>query len=566
MTRNKRSSGWFQRPEYYGFARRAWLRSEGFPADIFDGKPVIGICNSWSELNNCNVHLRDVAAAVKRGVLACGGLPLEFPTISLGEMLMAPTAMMFRNLMAMDVEECIRAYPLDGVVLLCGCDKTTPAQLMGAASADVPAIVVPGGPMIAGEWRGQRLGSGTDGRKLYDLHRMGRISDEEWCEIEGCIARTSGHCTVMGTASTMTSLAEVLGMTLPGCANIPAPDSRRYAMAELSGRAIIEMIDADLRPSRIMTREAFDNAMAALMALGGSTNAVVHLIAIAGRLGIRLTLDDFDRISRRTPCIVNVRPSGEFLMEDLFNAGGVPAVLHRMGKLLNSQCITVNGKTLGENIRDSKPFGDEVIRPLERPLYGEGGIAVLYGNLAPDGAIIKPSAASPELLRHRGRAFVFENHEEMIEQIDGDDLPVDANTVLIMRNCGPKGAPGFPEWGQIPLPRKLLQQGVKDMVRISDARMSGTSFGTVVLHAAPEAAVGGPLAIVRTGDEVVLDVPARRLELALSENEIQNRLKSFTPPRRQHGRGYGRLFLDHVTQANLGCDFDFLVPGYDDRD
>jgi dihydroxy-acid dehydratase len=564
MARNKRSSGWFQTPEYYGFARRAWLRSEGFPADIFDGKPVIGICNSWSELNNCNVHLRDVAAAVKRGVLACGGIPLEFPTISLGEMLMAPTAMMFRNLMAMDVEECIRAYPLDGVVLLCGCDKTTPAQLMGAASADIPAIVVPGGPMMAGQWQGQRLGSGTDGRKLFDLHRTGRLSDEEWCEIEGCIARTAGHCTVMGTASTMTSLAEVLGMTLPGCANIPAPDSRRYAIAELSGRAILEMIDADLKPSRIMTREAFENAITTLMALGGSTNAVVHLIAIAGRLGIRLTLDDFERASRRTPCIVNVRPSGEFLMEDLFNAGGVPAVLNRIEKLLNSQCITANGKTLGENVRNAKPFGENVIRPLNRPLYAEGGIAVLYGNLAPDGAIIKPSAASPELLQHRGRAFVFEDHEEMLQQIDRDDLPVDAGTVLIMRNCGPKGAPGFPEWGQIPLPRKLLQQGVKDMVRISDARMSGTSFGTVVLHAAPESAVGGPLAIIRTGDEIVLDVPARKLELALPETEIQDRLSRFKPPRRHYGRGYGRLFLDHVTQANLGCDFDFLVPGYED--
>jgi dihydroxy-acid dehydratase len=564
MVRNKRSSGWFQRPEYYGFARRAWLRSEGFPADIFDGKPVIGICNSWSELNNCNVHLRDVAAAVKRGVLACGGVPLEFPTISLGEMLMAPTAMMFRNLMAMDVEECIRAYPLDGVVLLCGCDKTTPAQLMGAASADIPAIVVPGGPMIAGQWRGQRLGSGTDGRKLYDLHRTGRLSDEEWCEIEGCIARTAGHCTVMGTASTMTSLAEVMGMTLPGCANIPAPDSRRYAIAELSGRAIIDMIDADLRPSRIMTREAFENAITALMALGGSTNAVVHLVAIAGRLGIRLTLDDFDRISRRIACIVNVRPSGEFLMEDLFNAGGVPAVLNRIGEALHSHCMTANGKTLGENIRDTKPFGDDVIRPLNRPVYAEGGIAVLYGNLAPDGAILKPSAASLELLRHRGRAFVFENHEQMLAEIDRDDLPVDADTVLIMRNCGPKGAPGFPEWGQIPLPRKLLQIGVKDMVRISDARMSGTSFGTVVLHAAPESAVGGPLAIVQTGDEVILDVPARNLELALSEDEIQERLKRFVPPRRHYGRGYGRLFLDHVTQANLGCDFDFLMPGYED--
>ncbi|MGE0406878.1 MAG: IlvD/Edd family dehydratase [Candidatus Korobacteraceae bacterium] len=560
--KNLRSSRWFQSPEYYGFARRAWLRSEGFPADIFDGKPVIGICNSWSELNNCNAHLRDVAVAVKRGVLASGGVPLEFPTISLGEMLMAPTAMMFRNLMAMDVEECIRAYPLDGVVLLCGCDKTTPAQLMGAASADIPSIVVPGGPMLAGQWRGKRLGSGTDGRKLFDLHRTGQITDEEWCEIEGCIARTSGHCTVMGTASTMTSLAEALGMTLPGSANIPAPDSRRYAMAELSGSAIVEMVGADRKPSQIMTREAFENAITVLMALGGSTNAVVHLIAIAGRLGIRLTLADFERISRTTPCIVNVRPSGEHLMEDLFNAGGVPAVINRIVDKLHVDCVTANGKSLAENVRNATSLDDSVVRPLDRPLYPEGGIAVLYGNLAPDGAIIKPSAASPELLRHRGKAYVFENHDQMLQQIDRDDLPVDASTVLVMRNCGPKGAPGFPEWGQIPLPRKLLQQGVKDMVRISDARMSGTSFGTVVLHAAPESAVGGPLAIVRTGDEIVLDVPARKLEVLLPESEIQRRLGEFAPPPRHYARGYGRLFLDHVTQANLGCDFDFLVPGY----
>src|SRR5579862_112572 len=510
IPRNRRSSEWFRAPGYYGFSRRAWLRSEGFPADVFDGKPVIGICNSWSELNNCNVHLRDVAAAVKRGVWAAGGVPLEFPTISLGEMFMRPTSMMYRNLMAMDVEESIRANPLDAVVLLCGCDKTTPAQLMGAASADIPAIVVPGGPMLAGQFQGQRLGSGTDGRKLFDLYRTGKLTDEEWSEVEGCIARTSGHCTVMGTASTMTSLAEALGMTLPGSASIPAPDSRRMANAELSGRAAVGLIEKNLTPSRVMTREAFENAITVLMALGGSTNAVVHLIAIAGRVGIRLTLDDFDRIARKTPCVVNVKPSGEYLMEDLFHAGGVPAVMNRIAGLLHGDCVTVNGTTIGENVATTVSRDDNVIRTIS----AEGGIAMLHGNLAPNGAVIKVTAATPGLLQHRGRAYVFETRDQMMAEIDREDLPVDRNTVLVMRNCGPKGAPGFPEWGHIPMPKKLLQQGVTDMVRISDARMSGTSFGTVILHVAPESAVGGPLAIVETGDEIVLDVPARKLDLA----------------------------------------------------
>ena len=559
--KNQRSSRWFQSPEYYGFSRRAWLRSEGFASDIFEGRPIVGICNSWSELNNCNAHLREVAAAVKRGVLIAGGIPLEFPTISLGEMFMLPTAMMFRNLMAMDVEESIRANPLDAVVLLCGCDKTTPAQLMGAASADIPAIVVPGGPMLVGEWRGQRLGSGTDGKKLFDEYRTGRLSNEEWSEVESCIARSTGHCAVMGTASTMTSLAEVLGMTLPGCANIPAPDSRRLAIAELSGRRVVEMIEPGLAPSRILTRAAFENAITMLMALGGSTNAVVHLIAIAGRLGIRLTLEDFDRISRRTPCLVNVKPSGEYVMEDLFHAGGIPAVMGRIADLLHGDCLTVNGKTLAENTGPS--LNDAVIRRRDQPIYREGGIAVLSGNLAPDGAVIKQTAASPELLEHRGRAFVFENHEQMLGAVEHDDLPVDRTTVLVMRNSGPKGAPGFPEWGHIPMPRKLLREGVTDVVRISDARMSGTSYGTVVLHVAPESAVGGPLAVVETGDEIVLDVPARKLELVVPPGEIEKRLRRFTPPKSHYDRGYGRLFLDHVTQANLGCDFDFLMPGYE---
>jgi dihydroxy-acid dehydratase len=557
-TRKLRSQEWWTGSAYEHFAHRAWLRSEGFTADVFDNKPVIGICNSWSELNNCNVHLRTVADAVKRGVWAAGGVPLEFPTISLGEMFMRPTTMLYRNLMAMDVEESIRANPIDGVVLLCGCDKTTPAQLMGAASADIPSIVVPGGPMLSGNWRDRRLGSGTDGRKLFDLFRTGRLTEEEWSEIEGGISRSAGHCTVMGTASTMTSIAEALGMTLTGCANIPAPDSRRLAIAELSGRRAVELVWEDVRPSQIMTRQAFENAITVDMAIGGSTNAVVHLVAIAGRLGIPLALNDFDTVSRRTPWIANVKPSGEFLMEDFFYAGGLPVVMKEIIDLLHGDAPTVTGKTLRENLESAECYRREVIRTAAQPLHPEGGTAVLYGNLAPDGAVLKQTAASPRLLRHRGRAYVFDNFQHMRAEIDREDLPVDETTVLVMKNCGPKGAPGFPEWGHIPMPRALLNRGIDDMVRISDARMSGTSFGTVVLHVAPESAVGGPLEAVRTGDEIELDVDARRLELRVPPAEIAQRLSNFQPAQPHYNRGYGRLFLDHVTQANLGCDFDFL--------
>jgi len=557
-SRQLRSSDWFQDAGYYGFARRAWLRSEGFNADVFQGKPVIGICNSWSELNNCNAHLRTVAEAVKRGVWQAGGFPLEFPTISLGEMFMRPTTMLYRNLMAMDVEESIRANPIDGVVLLCGCDKTTPAQLMGAASADVPAIMVPGGPMLGGQWRDRRLGSGTDGRKLFDLFRSGRLTEEEWCEIEGCISRSAGHCTVMGTASTMTSLAEALGMTLTGCANIPAPDSRRLAIAELSGRRIVAMVGEDLRPSRIMTREAFENAITVDMAIGGSTNAVIHLVAIARRLGIDLPLDEFDRISRRTPYIANIKPSGEYLMEDFFAAGGVPAVMKEILHLLHGDALTVTGTTMRENVESAECWRRDVIRSASDPLYREGGTVILHGNLAPDGAVIKQTAASPALLQHLGRAHVFENYQQMREQIDSSDLAVDASSVLVMRSCGPRGGPGMPEWGHISIPRVLLGRGITDMVRISDARMSGTSFGTVVLHVSPESAVGGPLAAVRTGDEIGLDTAARRIDLCVPPEEIARRLAEFRPAPPHYDRGYGRLFLEHVTQANLGCDFDFL--------
>ena len=471
---------------------------------------------------------------------------------------MRPTAMMFRNLMAMDVEESIRANPIDAVVLLCGCDKTTPAQLMGAASADIPAIVVPGGPMLSGQWRDRKLGAGTDGRKLFDLFRAGQITEEDWSEIQSGLARSAGHCTVMGTASTMTSLAEALGMTLPGCANIPAVDSRRLVMAEMSGRRAVEIATEDLRPSHIMTPTAFDNAITVDMAIGGSTNAVIHLIAIARRLGIQLPLDKFDQISRTTPCIANVKPSGEYLMEDFFQAGGVSAVMREILPLLDGNALTINGRTLAENVENSICYRAEVIWPRSQPLYPEGGTVVLRGNLAPDGAVLKQTAASPHLLRHRGPAYVFEDYKQMRQEIDWDDLPVTADSVLVMKNCGPKGGPGFPEWGQIPMPRTLLRQGITDMVRISDARMSGTSFGTVVLHVAPESAVGGPLAAVRTGDEIVLDVPRRDVSVSLPHSEIQARLLARPPSGNAPERGYARLFFERVLQANEGCDFDFL--------
>jgi len=557
-TKKLRSQEWFGGMTYEGTARRAWLRSEGFGAGVFEDKPVVGICNSWSELNNCNVHLRSVAEAVKRGVWAAGGFPLEFPTISLGEMFMKPTTMLFRNLMAMDVEEMVRGNPIDGVVLLSGCDKTTPAQLMGAASADLPAIMVTGGPMLAGNWKGNVLGSGTDGRKYFQEVRAGRLTEEQWCEIESCIARSAGHCTVMGTASTMASMAEALGMTLPGGAAIPAVDSRRYQLAEASGRRIVEMIREDLRPSKILTRAAFENAIKADMAIGGSTNAVVHLVAIAGRLGIELPLAEFDRLSRQTPFIANIKPSGEYVMEDFFYAGGLPAVMKQIEPLLDASTLTANGRTLGENLRGVETSNTDVIRPLDRALSPEGGTAILYGSLAPDGAVIKQTAASPRLLKHRGRALVFSSYEELRAHIDDAALDVDANTVLVLQNAGPKGGPGMPEWGHLPIPAKLLKQGVDDMVRISDARMSGTSFGTDVLHVSPEAAVGGPLALARTGDEISLDVEARRIDLCVPEEELRRRRAQWKPAAPHYNRGYGKLFLEHVTQAHLGCDFDFL--------
>ncbi len=560
-----RSARWLAPDNDTGFQHRAALRSEGFTPQSFAGKPVIGICNSWSELNNCNVHLRTVADAVKRGVWAAGGFPLEFMTISLGEELTMPTTMLYRNLMAMDVEEMIRSNPLDGVVLLCGCDKTTPAQLMGAASMDIPAIMVSVGPMLSGRWRNQALGSGTDLWKFWDERRAGRLSERDWHELEGCYSRSPGTCNTMGTASTMTSLAEALGMMLPGAASIPAPDSRRLATAEASGRRIVEMVLEELRPSQVLTPEAFENAIRVLVALGGSTNAVLHLIAIAGRRGIRLTLGRFDELSRTTPVIVNLRPSGQYLMEDFFYAGGVPAVLKEVLPLLHGEALTATGRTLAENVRDAQCFNRDVIRPLDQPLHAEGSLAVLHGNLAPHGAVLKTSAGSPQLFEHTGHAVVFDNYEEMLARVDDPALDVDESSVLVLRLAGPVGAPGMPEWGMIPIPGKLLKKGVEDMVRISDARMSGTSFGTVVLHVSPEAALGGPLAVVQTGDRISLDVPKRRVDLLVPEAELQRRLQDWRPSPPRFRRGYYTMFLDHVLQAHEGCDFDFLRARPDDQ-
>jgi L-arabonate dehydrase len=553
-----RSADWFGRGDKLGFVHRSWMRAEGFSSSVFQGKPVIGICNSWSELTNCNAHLRQVADAVKRGVWAAGGFPLEFPTISLGEPLMRPSTMMFRNLMSMDVEECIRANPLDGVVLLCGCDKTTPAQLMGAISADIPAITVTGGPMLKGIWRSREIGSGSDVWHFWDELRAGRISEEEFCEIESCMSRSAGHCMTMGTASTMTSIAEALGMTLPGCASVPASDSRRLVVAEQSGARIVQMVQEDLRPSKILTHKAMENAIRVDMAIGGSTNAIIHFMAFAGRLGMDLPMTLFDEISRGTPFLANVRPSGKYLMEDFFYAGGLPAVMKEIESLLHTDALTVTGKSLGENLRSARCYNREVIRSFDNPLKPQGGTVILYGNLCPDGAVLKQSAASEKLMQHTGRAVVFEDHEDLKERLDDPNLDVDENSVLVLKNGGPKGAPGMPEWGNLPIPAKLYRKGVEDMVRISDARMSGTSYGTVVLHIAPESAIGGPLAAVQNGDMIQLDVANRKLSLLLPGEEISRRLAAWEPPVRHYDRGYGKMFLDHILQANEGCDFDFL--------
>ncbi len=554
----RRSQNWFGRSGKSGFLYRGWLKNQGYPSDLFDGRPVIGICNTWSELTPCNGHFRELAEYVKRGVYEAGGFPLEFPVMSLGETQMRPTAMLFRNLASMDVEESIRANPLDGVVLLMGCDKTTPSLMMGAASCDLPAIGVSGGPMLSGHWRGHKLGSGTGVWQMSEMVRAGEMTRADFVEAESCMNCSKGSCMTMGTASTMANMVEALGMSLPGNAAIPAVDARRYRLAQLSGRRIVEMVDEDLRMSKIMTREAFENAIRAYAAIGGSTNAVVHLLAMAGRIGVPLELQDFDELGSKLPCLVNLQPSGEHLMEDYFHAGGLPAVLREIAPYLHLDALTVNGRTLGENIQAAPCWDREVIKTADEPFKLEAGVAVLRGNLAPDGAVIKPSAASPHLLQHRGRAVVFEGIEDFHARIDDESLDIDEDCVMVLKNCGPKGYPGMAEVGNMPLPPKLLRKGIRDMVRISDARMSGTAYGTVVLHVSPEAAVGGPLALVQDGDIIELDVLARRIHLDVPEEELARRRSHWKAPASPK-RGWYKLYVEHVQQAHLGADLDFLV-------
>jgi dihydroxy-acid dehydratase len=556
---NARSASRYGDPGLAGFISRSFAKSMGF-SDEDLRKPVIGIAQTWSEFNNCHQHFKELAEAVKRGIWQAGGLPLEFPTISLGEIFLSPTSMLFRNLMAIDTEEMIRAQPMNGVVLLGACDKTIPAQLMGAASADIPTIMITGGPTLSGRWNGRDLGACTDCRAFWTEYRAGTINDTQLGELEDSLCRSDGHCTVMGTASTMSSACEALGIALPGSAAIPAPDARRYRAAEATGKRIVKLVEEDLRPSKIMTRAAFENAIRLMMALGGSTNAVVHLLAVAGRPNLDITLDDFDRLARATPLIANIRPSGQWQMEQLFEAGGIPAVMKELLPLLHGDCITVTGKTIAENVADAVVRRRDVIAPLDAPLSAEGGLAILRGNLCPDGAVIKHAAATEKLLVHRGQAIVFTSVEDVTARIDDPNLAVTPDSILVMQNGGPIGAPGMPEAGSIPIPKKLLDQGVRDMVRISDARMSGTAYGTVVLHVAPESAIGGPLALVRDGDWIELDLPNRRLTLDVSDEELAARRAAWTPPQRAYARGWGKLYIDSVMQADRGADLSFLLP------
>nr|WP_198981701.1 IlvD/Edd family dehydratase [Herbaspirillum sp. ASV7] len=557
----RRSQAWFGRQDRDGFIYRSWVKNRGIPHDQFDGRPVIGICNTYSELTPCNSHFRALAEQVKIGIWEAGGFPLEFPVMSLGETLLRPTAMLYRNLASMDVEESIRANPLDGVVLLMGCDKTTPALLMGAASVDVPTIGVSGGPMLSGKYRGRELGSGTGVWQMSEDVRAGKMTQEEFFEAESCMHRSHGHCMTMGTASTMASMVEALGVGLPHNAAIPAVDARRNVLARNAGRRIVQMVEEDLVLSKILTRQAFENAIRVNAAIGGSTNAVIHLLAIAGRIGIDLDLKDWDDIGQKLPCLLDLQPSGKFLMEDFYYAGGLPAVIRQLESVIDKTALTANGKTLWENCQDAPNWNEEVIRSFDKPFKEAAGIAILKGNLAPDGAVIKPSAATPALLKHRGRAVVFENSDDLHKRIDDENLDVDETCVLVLKNCGPKGYPGMAEAGNMPLPPKVLRKGITDMVRVSDARMSGTAYGTVVLHVSPEAAAGGPLALVQNGDFIELDVEARKLHLDVSEEELARRRaqwqKPELPPQMQ--RGWVKLYVDHVQQANQGADLDFLV-------
>ena len=559
--RKLRSQEWFGGDSRDHIYHRSWMKNQGLPADLFDGRPVIGICNTWSQLTPCNAHLRDLAERVKHGIYEAGGLPLEFPVFSTGESALRPTAMMYRNLAAMDVEEAIRANPLDGVVLLCGCDKTTPALLMGAASVDLPAIMVSGGPMMNGWFRGERVGSGTALWQMSEDIKAGKMSREDFLEAEQAMSRSPGSCNTMGTASSMASMVEALGMALSGNAAIPAVDSRRRVMSHVTGRRIVQMVKDDLKPSDVLTPEAFQNAIRTNGAIGGSTNAVIHLMAIAGRVGIDLTLDDWDTFGRDVPTIVNLMPSGKYLMEEFFYAGGLPVVIKRLGEagLLNRDALTVSGDTAWDQVKDAVNHNEDVIRPAGEPLAKQGGIAVLRGNLAPKGAVLKPSAASPHLLTHRGRAVVFEDIDDYKARINDDDLDIDETCVMVLKMCGPRGYPGMSEVGNMGLPPKVLKKGITDMVRISDARMSGTAYGTVILHTSPEAAAGGPLAIVQNGDMIELDMPNRRLHLDVPDAEIARRLAAWENPVVPPASGYARLFHDHVQGADTGADFDFLV-------
>ncbi|WP_201274195.1 IlvD/Edd family dehydratase [Microvirga brassicacearum] len=561
--KNLRSQAWFARQDKMGFYYRSWLKNRGFPHDQFDGRPVIGICNTWSELTPCNSHFKTIAEHVRWGVLDAGGFPLEFPVMSLGETMLRPTAMLYRNLASMDVEESIRANPLDGVVLLMGCDKTTPALLMGAASVDLPTIGVSGGPMLRGFYKGKHIGSGTNTISMSEQLRSGQITLADFYEAEASMHRSQGHCMTMGTASTMACMVEALGVGMPGNAAIPAVDARRNLLAREAGRRIVEMVKQDIVLSQIMTREAFENAIRVNGGIGGSTNAVVHLIAMARRIGVELSLDDWDRLGREVPCLVDLMPSGRFLMEDFFEAGGLPVVIRELAEkgFINKDAMTVNGHTIWENNQDVTCWNSEVIHPFDAPVKPNGGIAVLRGNLAPNGAIVKPSAASPHLMRHTGRAVVFESIEDLHARINDDTLDIDETCVMVLKNCGPKGYPGMAEVGNMPLPPKILKRGITDMIRISDARMSGTAYGTVVLHAAPEAAAGGPLALVENGDRITLDVDARSLHLHVDEAEFDRRKAAWQPPAGHGNRGYVKLYVDHVLQADEGADFDFLVGG-----
>jgi dihydroxy-acid dehydratase len=556
-----RSADWFAKDDKMGFVHRSWLRNQGYPDDYFRGRPVIGICNTWSELTPCNGHLRDFAEVVKKGVIEAGGFPLEFPVTSLGETIMRPTTMLFRNLAAIDTEETIRANPLDGVVLLTGCDKTTPSTLMGACSVDLPTIVVPGGPMLNGRFKGECLGSGSFNWMVKEKMLVENYTAEDILEAEIGVARSAGHCMTMGTASTMACMVEALGLTLPGAAAIPAVDSRKKVMAQLSGRRIVEMVREDMKLSKILTREAFENSIVVNAAIGGSTNFIIHLLAIAGRTGVELSVEDFDRLGSKIPLLVNLKPSGKYLMEDFFYAGGLPVVIKELKKYLHSNVITVNGRSLGENNLTPVCYNQDVIATIDNPLQESAGIAVLKGNLCENGAVIKPSAASKKLMNHRGAAVVFETIEDYHERIDDPDLDIDENSVIVLKNVGPVGYPGMPEVGNVDLPEKLLRKGIKDMIRISDGRMSGTAAGTVVLHVSPESAVGGTLAFVKDGDMIELDVEKRRLHLDVSDEELNKRKAQWTPPKPMAQRGYVKIYIDHVQQAHLGADLDILNGG-----